>query len=84
MTTREFTDGLDIAITYNLTRESILAVMSQSEHCRQHIRWQCRSAPIFNADKPYAEPLVYWKNNDGAVRFYWGGVKVSAIYFRFR
>ncbi|KAK2175546.1 hypothetical protein NP493_723g02011 [Ridgeia piscesae] len=80
VTKREFTDGLDIEVTYNLTQQSILAIMSQSEFCRQHIRWQCRSAPIFNPRKPYDEPFVYWNNNDGASRFYWGGVKNTKNY----
>ncbi|KAI0209892.1 hypothetical protein LSAT2_005401 [Lamellibrachia satsuma] len=51
-TGREFADGLDIELTYNVSIKTINDITDQSLNCRQHIKWQCRSAPISDVNNP--------------------------------
>ena len=72
---RDSADGVNIALTYNVTLDQMDILVSVSLVCRQYISWECRQAPITDPDDSKKPFFYYWGNKDEHSRFYWGGVK---------
>ncbi|KAM9323097.1 contactin-associated protein-like 4 [Pholidichthys leucotaenia] len=58
---------------YSSAEEQLLAVISQSDHCRQELSYHCKKSRLLNT--PEGSPFSWWLGGPGPGRIqtYWGG-----------
>ena len=63
-----------LEINYNVTLEEAIAIIDNSESCKQFISWKCKAALIHN---PYGKGkdiiTTGWRNRTGQIADYFGG-----------
>ena len=75
---RKFVNGYNSAgsykrnIIYDIPMEQIVAIMNQSNHCEQFIKYECYHARIFNGG------YSWWVSRQGSKMSYWGGAAVNS------
>ena len=63
-------------ITYDISLNSIISVISESHSCRQYISWKCTGSSSgfsFNSSKP----IAWWTSRYDEAEYYWGGANYN-------
>ncbi|KAI0228003.1 hypothetical protein LSAT2_021491 [Lamellibrachia satsuma] len=71
-----YRDPFDKVITIMQLRN----LVDVSDHCRQHIMWNCSSTAFNPPEEGRSYRLTYWSNRDDVEMTYWGGAKVRGYY----
>ena len=61
-------------ITYDISIEQIVAIMNQSEHCEQFIKYDCFLSILLRSRYSYG----WWVSRQGWKMNYWGGAAVDS------
>ncbi|KAM8839460.1 contactin-associated protein-like 2 [Synchiropus picturatus] len=60
-----------LQISYNVTDEQILSVISNAEKCEQYVAYACHMSRLLNT--PGGEPFTWWVGRANERHYYWGG-----------
>ena len=64
-------------IEYHASASQIKSLMTLSENCEQHIRYDCKGAQLNklypNLEADQIEPIAWWTDPNGDIHFYWFG-----------
>jgi len=55
----------------NISMKQINFLITLSEHCEQHIKYECKGAPLNKVDQNETVPLAWWSDRHGDIHFYW-------------
>ncbi len=58
-------------ITYHLPMEQIVAIVKQSPHCEQFLKYECRDSKLLST-------YGWWVSRQGSRMNYWGGATVNS------